>query len=48
MSDIIAVTSQREAFKNIQNVEWRMTTKVEDFVRDLKKLTEENDKIFIA
>jgi type III restriction enzyme len=40
MSDEIAVKSQKEAFKNIQNIEWRMSTKVEDFVRDLKELTE--------
>jgi len=42
ISDTIAVNSQREAFKNIQNIEWRMSTKVEDFVRDLKELTEES------
>jgi type III restriction enzyme len=40
MSDEIAVKSQKEAFKNIQNIEWRMSTKVEDFVRDLKELIE--------
>lgn len=39
MSDVIAVNSQREAFKNIQNIEWRLSTKVEDFERDLKELT---------
>ncbi|MCF8269390.1 MAG: hypothetical protein K9I25_05410, partial [Crocinitomicaceae bacterium] len=48
MSDEIAVKSQKEAFKNVQNIEWRMSTKVEDFVRDLKELTEENDKIASA
>jgi len=45
MSDEIAVKSQKEAFKNIQNIEWRMSTKVEDFVRDLKELTDDNDKL---
>jgi type III restriction enzyme len=39
MSDTIAVNSQKEAFKNIQNIEWRLSTKVEDFVRDLTELT---------
>ena len=39
MSDVIAVNSQKEAFKNIQNIEWRLSTKVEDFERDLKELT---------
>lgn len=38
MSDEIAVKSQKEAFKSIQNIEWRMSTKVEDFVRDLNEL----------
>ena len=45
ISDDIAVDSQKKAFKNIQNIEWRLSTKVEEFVRDLKELSEENNKI---
>ncbi len=39
-SDKIAIKSQKEAFKNIQNIEWRMSTDVADFERDLKELAE--------
>ena len=38
-SDKIAVESQQKAFKNIDGIEWRMSTKVSDFERDLRTLT---------
>ena len=40
-SDEIAIKSQKEAFKNILNVEWRKSTTVQEFSKDLNELTGE-------
>ncbi|MCZ2130223.1 MAG: type III restriction-modification system endonuclease [Bacteroidia bacterium] len=40
-SDKVAISSQQKAFKNIHGIEWRKTTKIEDFERDLKALIDE-------
>jgi len=41
VSDAIAVKAQKEAFKKIDGIEWSMSTRVEDFERDLKKLVKD-------
>lgn len=37
-SDKIAIKSQEKAFEKIENIQWRMSAKVEDFERDLREL----------
>jgi hypothetical protein len=40
LSDSIAVEAQRKAFAKMENIEWSMETRVEDFERKLRELTE--------